>query len=229
MHPSPSGGKMLRLADALLTLKAADDDLVFFDFCSNSQAAKMGRIWQKDEPWPGAPLRDGTCGPYFEANGVSFPLADRTREQTKAFGYAMWDMGRLYAFHECEVIVLPELDSLNFPGGDVWGMINSRPYQNRGWCCAEFGIARYCGTIANPHDPAVQRVLKSREWPAGGTADACRMYAEMMVLSCDLADAGKDGLTYDAAKGVNFTSKGDRAAVKYNFFKMTMSKESLGL
>ena len=48
----------------------------------------------------------------------------------------------------------------------------------------------------------------------------------MMALSCDLADDGKDGLSYDPRKGVNFTNKGDRAAVKYNFFKMTMSKES---
>ena len=156
--------------------------------------------------------------------------ADRTPEEGKAFGYAMWDMGRLYAFHECEVIVLPELDGLNtFPGGDVWGMVNSRPYENRGWCFSEFGIALYCGTIANLNDPAVQRVLKSRKWPTGNTAKSCRMYAEMMALSCDLADDGKDGLSYDPDKGVNFTNKGDRAAVKYNFFKMTMSKESLGL
>ena len=35
--------------------------------------------------------------------------------------------------------------------------------------------------------------------------------------------------TNDPAKGVNFTNKGDRAAVKYNFFKMTMSKASLGM
>ena len=111
-------------------------------------------------------------------------------------------------------------------------------------CCS------YNKRIANLSDPAVQDVLKSREWPRGGTAEACRMYAEMMRLSCDPADDGKDGLTHDAAKGVSFTNKGDRAAVKYavrlppcgpvslirslavrryNFFKMTMSKESIGL
>ena len=38
VHPSPSGGKMRRLADALTVLEADDEDLVFFDFCSNSQA-----------------------------------------------------------------------------------------------------------------------------------------------------------------------------------------------
>ena len=62
------------------------------------------------------------------------------------------------------------------------------------------------------NDPAVQAVLTSREWPAGNTADSCAMYAEMMRLSCDLSDDGKDGrVTYDPAKGVNFTNKGDRA------------------
>ena len=55
----------------------------------------------------------------------------------------MWDMGRLYSYQECEVIVLPTLaDQLqpsrdevcfSFPGGDVWGDINNRPYKNRGW------------------------------------------------------------------------------------------------
>ena len=87
---------------------------VFFDFKA------MGKIYQKDEPWPGR-----TTSPHV------FKATARPRKE-KAFSYAMWDMGRLYAFHECEVIVLPELDSLNtFPGGDVWGMVNSRPYENR--------------------------------------------------------------------------------------------------
>jgi len=190
----------------------------------------MGRRYAANDPFAGAPARDGTCGPYFEANGVKKPLVDRTREQRVAFGYAMWDMGRLYSFIECEVIVLPELDQLDsFPGGDVWGMLNVRPYKNRGWCCAEFAVARYNGRIANMSDPAVQTVLKSRAWPSGGTAESCAMYAEMMALSCDMADEEKDGLKYDPAKGVNFTNKGDRAAVKYNFFKMTMSKESIGM
>ena len=51
------------------------------------------------------------------------------------------------------------------------------------------------------------------------------MYADMMRLSCDPADDGKDGLAHGAAKGVSFTNKGDRAAVKYNFFKMCFGLE----
>ena len=230
VHPSPSGGKMSRLADALEKLRAEDEDFVFLDFCSNSQAAKMGKHYAENDPWPGAPARNATAPAYFAANGVSAPLADRTAAEKAAFGYAMWDMGRLYSFKECEVIVLPELDLIDtFPGGDVWGIVNDRPYRNRGWCCAEFAVARYNGRIANLDNPCVQAVLNSREWPAGNTAEACRMYAEMMRLSCDPADDGKGGLTHDSAKGVSFTFKGDRAAVKYNFFKMTMNKESIGL
>lgn len=192
---------------------------------------------------PPRPARDGSSGPYFAANGVAYPLAERTRDQANAFAYAMWDMGRMYAFERCEVIVLPTIAGklkpsrgevlASFPGGNVWGDINNRPYQNRGWCCAEFAIARYCSTIRNLSDPDVQAVLKSRVWPAGGTAESCRMYAEMMtrttVEEMSTSLALRSELTYDSALGVDFTSKGDRDAVKYNFFKMTMSKESIGL
>lgn len=113
MHPSPSGGKMRHLSAALLKLGADEEDLVFFDFCSNAQGAKMGKVYKADEPWTGAPLRDATCGPYFQANGVAFPLNDRSRQQRAAFTYAMWEMGRLYSYQECEVIVLPQLDLLD--------------------------------------------------------------------------------------------------------------------
>ena len=142
----------------------------------------------------------------------------------------MWDMGRLYGHESCEVIVLPELDGLDtFPGGDVWGMVNDMPYRNRGWCCAEFAIARYNNRIVNLDDPVVQKVLKSRDWPTGDAAKSCAMYEDMMKLSCKMEDDGRDGMTYDSENGVNFTAKGDRAAVKYNFFKMTMSRESIDL
>ena len=225
MHPSPSGAKMRRLVDALRALEASDDDLVFFDFCSNPQAAVMGRTYAEDEPRTGVPARDCTCGPYFAAHGVAYPLADRSRAQRRASDDALWEMGRLYAFEECEVVVLPQLDLWDFPGGNVWGRVNVRPYQQRGWCCAEFAVARYAGRIANLHDPAVRAVLESREWPCGGTAEACRMYADLMRLSSDPGDDGRNGLWYDPVKGVGFTQKGDREAVKYNFVKMTMALE----
>ena len=35
--------------------------------------------------------------PISRQTAVTYPLADRTPEEGKAFGYAMWDMGRLYA------------------------------------------------------------------------------------------------------------------------------------
>jgi len=260
MHPSPSGCKMRQLAAALLKLEARDEDVVFFDFCSNSQAHKMGTaLLPTDKPTvqgdgnpPPRPERDGSSGPYFAANGpfekthdeaTGWNTTDRTSSQRIAFDYAMWEMGRLYSFHECEVIVLPTLaDELeptkdhvlaSFPGGDVWGDINNRPYHNRGWCCAEFAVARYSNRIANLHDPSVQAVLQSRQWPSGGTAESCAMYADMMTrttveeMSKSLANHSE--LTYDPHFGVDFTSNGDRDAVKYNFFKMTMSKDSIGL
>ena len=55
--------------------------------------------------------------------------------------------------------------------------------------------------IANLHDPAVQRVLKSRAWPSTYTD-----YEAMMDEA--------------AAKPVNFTAKGDREIVAHIFFRM---------
>jgi len=66
LHPCPGSGKMRRLACVLNSLGASDDDVLFFDFCSTSQASEMGYEYKRDQGWSGAPARDGTCGPYFE-------------------------------------------------------------------------------------------------------------------------------------------------------------------
>ena len=98
-------------------------------------------------------------------------------------------------------------------------MINLKRYQNRGWCCAEFSIALYCGIIRNLDDPDVAEVLKSREWPNDNAS-----YANMMRQTSRPEVANADAeLTYHPEMGVDFTNKGDRAAVKYNFFKMALS------
>ena len=55
------------------------------------------------------------------------------------------------------------------------------------------------------------------------------MYADMMQTTHDKSENGHDGLTYHGTKGVSFTNKGDRAAVKWNFFKMTMKAADIGL
>jgi len=210
VHPSPSGAKMRRLTAELAVLKAADEDLVFLDFCSNTQEAKMGRLFKADEPFEGARARDATAAAYFAATGLAY-ISGRNFHQKRVFSYAMWEMGRLYSHKSCEVIVLPELDGLqSFPGGNVWGMVNDRAYENRGWCCAEFAIARKCDRIANLSNPAVQRVLACRRWPE--TVDD---YAHMM----------SEDLPVD--QRVEFTAKGDRAVVKYNFFKMAFGRAGL--
>lgn len=88
----------------------------------------MGRQYTANEPFEGAPPRSATAEPYFITNGVAY-ISGRTSEQDVRFRYAMWDMGRLYAYHGCEVIVLPRLQPKStFPDGDVWGMENATPY-----------------------------------------------------------------------------------------------------
>mmetsp|Transcript_79596 Transcript_79596/g.184766 ORF Transcript_79596/g.184766 Transcript_79596/m.184766 type:complete len:149 (-) Transcript_79596:101-547(-) len=79
--------------------------------------------------------RDAACPAYFARNDIKPPLADRTLEQRVQFKYAMWDMGRLYSYEECEVIVLPQFDKhfdkkgSSWPGGSVWGAVNERSGQ----------------------------------------------------------------------------------------------------
>ena len=123
---------------------------------------------------------------------------------------------RLYAFSECEVIVDSIIGSPDdFPSDSVtnapvsfdpgkceWGWINSRPYSERGWCCAEFAVAMKNGRIVNKSDAEVRKVMKIRTWPQD-----VHEYAAMM----------EEG----AEPPVRFTNKGDIAAVLYNFYKMT--------
>ncbi|CAK0848336.1 unnamed protein product [Prorocentrum cordatum] len=220
VHPNPSGSKMRRLVEKLGQLGANDSDVVFFDFCSNPQDNKMGRTYAKNEPAEGLPARDASAQPYFQQNNVSYYPA-RTRSENQQFKFAMWEMGRLYSFHECEVLVLPTLDT-TLPGGDVWGIVNSAPYKIRGWCCAEFSIALYCGTIRNLDDPDVEHVRASRTWPADNSG-----YAEMMSFTTKRELQGA-GLKWDPDRGVDFTVSGDRHAVRYNFFKMALQGPSLG-
>jgi len=230
VHPSPSGAKMRLLAEALDRQEARDEDVVFFDFCSAAQEDKMGNLYEENVPWTGAPQRDATAGPYFAHNNVGLPLAGRTPEQKEQFKYALWDVNRLCCFQECDVIVLPQLELADtWPGGRVWGVENPTPYQNRGWCVAEFAIALYSGRIKNLDDDPVKKVFASREWPSGGTVGSCQMYADIMKLTTDRDEAVRDGLKYDDTKGIRFTSKGDRGAVKWNFFKMTMKAADIGL
>lgn len=198
---------MVRLAKALCECGAGNDDVVFFDFCSLPQVDTIGKA--------GSP-----CPAYFDANGIfSRPLPSRTADETRAFRHAMWEMGRLYSYKAVEVIILPGLDGAgSFPGGQVWGGTNTCPYANRGWCCAEFAIAKKAKRIINLSDPEVQRVLHARQWP-----ETIEEYAQMMAHTTRREYAGKNGLLYHETLGVDFTFRGDRDAVKYNFFKMTVN------
>ena len=74
----------------------------------HAQDAKMGRAYAKDEPWDGVPARDASASSYFEKNNISY-YPPRTAKEQKLFGFAMWEMGRLYSFHENEVIVQPHV------------------------------------------------------------------------------------------------------------------------
>lgn len=212
-HPSPSGDQMRRLAATLAALDppARDEDLVFFDFCSLPQSKKMGLRHPNG--------RNAAATEYFARNNVPF-ISRRSASEKAAFSYAMWDMGRLYAFEECEVLVLPSREAdvatmlANFPGGNEWGQVSVRPYKNRGWPCAEFAIARHNGTIANLDDPDVVEVLRARDWPC-----TVAQYEEMLTNTLEANPAA--GLKHDPELGVDFTDKGDRDIVKYFFFKMT--------
>jgi len=138
--------------------------------------------------------------------------------ELKLFRLALFEMSRMYAFSGCKVLVLPELEPVGrYAGGealksvysesknreclrsDTWGWINEVPYENRGWCAAEFACALHAGTIANLSDAGVQTVLRARKWPA-----TVAEYQQMME-----------------DPRIEFTAKGDRDYVAYLFFKMS--------
>jgi len=187
-HPSPAGQKLVSVLISLLQAGASDDDVVFIDYCSLPQRAQ--------------PVQQT----YFKnaAKGCS-TQSDRTPAEQRFFSYAMWDMSRLYAFKECEVLVLPKVEDPScFPGGvAAWGHTNHVPYINRGWCCGEYSVARFCGNIINCEDAAVRAVESARSWPT-----SVEEYAQLM--------------NPNAEQSVRFTHKGDGLVVKYNFFKMCL-------
>ena len=210
-HPSPGGAKMRELAAVLDRLGASDDGGVFFDFPSLPQGGgKRPDIYLSTNPYARkAPLLEELDG--------------RNEEEVARFKFALFETTRLYAYGGSKVIVLPDKDDVSsFPDvGEVteklndfcepprmethsnWGFTKKMGYENSGWCCAEFAIAKRNGTIVNMDDAPVQRVLKSREWPNTATE-----YAAMMESK---------------EQPVHFTKKGDAEAVRFNFFKNAYS------
>ena len=197
-HPSPSGKQFQLLVAELKKLGASDTDHVFYDYCSLFQVSREMR-----------------CDAYFKANGGSahreygkvwYTLSGRQPFQERCFRNALWEMGRLYSFSECEVVVIPDVASAeSFPGGpDMWGITNPDAYERRGWCVAEYSIARRCGRIKNKDNPNVLAIEAWREWP-----ETVGEYAAMME------ETGE--------REISFTWSGDREVVKYNFFKMCFS------
>ena len=75
---------------------------------------------------------------YFDAMAKTLQVASggatvqegRTHAEERCFRRALFEMTRLYAFHECEVVVLPRVETDLPPG---WGTSNTRPYHLRGW------------------------------------------------------------------------------------------------
>jgi hypothetical protein len=197
-HPTPSGDRIKRLAQALETARADDDDAVFLDYASLFQ------------------------NPRFETGLGLPPQRIRRPDERKCFRTALFEMSRMFAFGGVEVIVLPQLERWqDFPAvlgsqsepvlkfsevknracekSDLWGWINAVPYENRGWCAAEFSCALKAGIIANLEDPDVLRVRSARAWPQNVDE-----YQKMMD---------------DPA--IEFTDKGDSDYVAYLFFKMS--------
>ena len=190
---------------------------------------------------------------YFRHNGLSrsiFP--GRTLVDERQFTFALWEMSRIYAFSEVNVMVLPqEAEPSRFPEGSgaallrngdrvqlvgqdvrvlsgaaegmvisyaaengngeeaelaglqtdlvtepihiragdasasmlntcAWGRVNPDPYWNRGWCCSEFTIALFNGTISNLRSPEVRSVQNRRRWPT-----SVAEYDSMMTADTD--------------------------------------------
>ena len=220
-HPSPGGQKIRELVRELDNQGATEDDVVFLDHMS---------LWQGAENVPEAYLQCWVKGAKSAGEGM-VTLPDRTEEQLNEFKFALFETTRLYAFKGgnlpdgtevkgCRVVVLPGLDNYKeFPDrGECvktknehcepprlevktkWGFSKSVPYHLGGWTTAEYTVARYCGTICNGNSPAVRAVEEKRSWPTSVAEFAAMMDEEV-------------------EEPVRFTKRGDRDAVRFNFWK----------
>lgn len=200
---------------------ATDDDVVFLDHMA---------MWQGKEVVPNIYVTQNKTNFNSEDKGL-VELFDRTAAQRKEFKFALFETTRLYAFvggHLPDgtylpggrVLILPDIDDCqDFPEGGTaheemndfcepprlewktnWGFTKSVPYEEGGWTCAEYSVANFCGTIQNKDSERVCAVHSKRQWPTSVT-DFARLMDDM------------------AEQPVKFTKKGDRNAVRFNFWK----------
>lgn len=219
-HFSPSGAKLRELAAVLRELKAESRDVVFLDFLS---------LLQKQRTVPKLYAEQNMLPIKARHGKVELPGLNAAEKQMQKL--ALYETTRLYAFaggrlpdgtlvKGCKVVVLPALESPHdFPdGGKItletnhepspardelnseWGFAKSVPYLNGGWTCAEYAVARKNRTICNAHHQAVRDVERGRSWPKD-----VRQFAAMM--------------DENSKEPVIFTNKGDREAVRFNFYR----------
>ena len=221
-HPSPAGKKVRELVRELDKYGASDDDVVFVDHMS---------LWQGKEVVPEIYVTQNKVKNFESQKNGLVELCDRTLSEQKEFKFALFETTRLYAFaggslpdgtylKGCRVLVLPKIDDhKDFPGGGKarlemnnfcepprrewktnWGFTKSVPYEEGGWTCAEFTVANFCDTIHNKESETVRALHIKREWPT-----SVKDFAAMM--------------DDNAVKPVKFTKKGDKDAVRFNFWK----------
>ena len=221
-HPSPAGKKVRELVRELDKYGASDDDVVFVDHMS---------LWQGHEVVPEIYVAQNKVKNFEPQKNGLVGLRDRTLSEQKEFKFALFETTRLYAFaggslpdgthlKGCRVLVLPKIDDhKDFPGGGKarlemnnfceplrrewktnWGFTKSVPYEEGGWTCAEFSVANFCDTIHNKESETVIALHSKRFWPT-----SVQDFAAMMDDNAD--------------KPVKFTKKGDKDAVRFNFWK----------
>lgn len=194
-------------------MDADPNDVVFIDFMSLFQAGGwLPKVYLDFNP---AARRNAV-----EVQGEMVRLSGRTDAQERKFRFALFETTRLYAYRGCAVLVLPEIEGPEtFPSPGVisveendachpprleqksaWGFSKSMRYENSGWPCAEYAVARMNKTIANTEDEGVKRVEMARTWPRN-----VEEYSKLM--------------DEDSHQPVAFTKKGDRDAVRFNFYK----------
>ena len=220
LHFDPSGGKLRDLAAVLTRLGASPNDVVFVDFMSLTQAGG----WV---PKTYLSFNQVARRHVVEEDGEMVKLSGRTDKQERRFRFALFETTRLYAYLPSTgptVIVLPHIEppeSFPEPGTitwedntvcqpprkeqkSAWGFSKSIAYENAGWPCAEYAVSRMNNTIANSEDVAVRQVEDARAWP-----EDVDSYAALM--------------DEEAATPVAFTKKGDREAVRFNFYKYSFN------
>mmetsp|Transcript_162840 Transcript_162840/g.522044 ORF Transcript_162840/g.522044 Transcript_162840/m.522044 type:complete len:876 (-) Transcript_162840:573-3200(-) len=146
-HPDPTGLRLGALVEDLSWMKATDEDLIFFDYCSLFQNDHFHPDYEEGVPLP----------PGHEAL--------RTETEEALFQTAKRYMDVIFASSMVKVLVMPEIydiQKIMQSHGKLIRPLKQR-YIERGWCGMEFSLARKAENVVAQARPLFGRRIRNED------------------------------------------------------------------